>query len=194
MNPAVCVPEAGFENFLRRLMQDAPTLQALDAGEVDAIIDPASGRAILLPQAHDILRHGEVYWRSLVELSSEGSWELDEHHRFVAHSGAAIGEAGTDAAGLVGKALWELAFDNMSDADWRQCRIQMDWRSSIRDLELSWVDRSGEVRWISISGGPAFDDEDQFLGYRGLTRDLTERKRGQALVLAWNQRVEPHPE
>src|SRR5437867_13168633 len=127
MSPAVSAPEAGFENFLRRLMQDAPTLQALDAGEVDAIIDPASGRAILLPQAHDVLRQGEVYWRTLVELSAEGTWALDEHHRFVAHSGAAIGEAG--AAGPIGKALWELAFDNMSEADWQQCRIQMEWRS-----------------------------------------------------------------
>jgi len=194
MNPSVSAPEARFENFLRRLIQDAPTLQALDAGEVDAIIDPASGRAILLPQADAVLRQRELRWRSLVELCSEGSWELDEHHRFAAHSGAAIGEVGIDDAGLVGKALWELAFDNMSEADWQRCRTQMEWRASIRDLELSWVDRSGDVRWISISGGPAFDDEDQFLGYRGLTRDLTERKRGQALVLAWNQRVDPHPE
>ena len=48
--------EAAFAAFIRRLVQDAATLQAIDLGEVDAIIDPVSGRAILLPEAREALR------------------------------------------------------------------------------------------------------------------------------------------
>ena len=48
--------EVAFAAFIRRLVQDAATLQAIDLGEVDAIIDPVSGRAILLPEAREALR------------------------------------------------------------------------------------------------------------------------------------------
>ncbi len=50
--------EAAFAAFIRRLVQDASTLRAIDSGEVDAIIDPVSGRAILLPEAREALRQG----------------------------------------------------------------------------------------------------------------------------------------
>ena len=50
--------EAAFATFIRRLVQDAATLRAIDSGEVDAIIDPVSGRAILLPEAREALRRG----------------------------------------------------------------------------------------------------------------------------------------
>lgn len=46
--------------FVRRLVQDAATLRAIESGEVDAIFDPASGRALLLPEARAALHQGEA--------------------------------------------------------------------------------------------------------------------------------------
>ena len=48
------------------------------------------------------------------------------------------------------------------------------------------MDRTGEVRYLSISGEPIFDDRNQFKGYRGITRDITERRQAEALM------QEPH--
>jgi CRP-like cAMP-binding protein len=52
--------EAALATFVRLLVQDAATLRAIEAGEVDAILDPASGRAILLPGAREALRRSET--------------------------------------------------------------------------------------------------------------------------------------
>jgi CRP-like cAMP-binding protein len=52
--------DALFAAFIRRLAQDASTLQAINLGEVDAILDSVSGRAILLPEAREALRQGAV--------------------------------------------------------------------------------------------------------------------------------------
>ncbi len=49
--------EAALATFVRRLVQDAATLRAIESGEVDAILDPASGRALLLREAP---RRGEA--------------------------------------------------------------------------------------------------------------------------------------
>ena len=52
--------KAAFAAFIHRLVQDASTLQAIESGEVDTIMDPVSGRAILLPEAQAALRQGET--------------------------------------------------------------------------------------------------------------------------------------
>ncbi len=58
--------EAILAAFVRRLVQDAATLRAINSGEVDAILDPASGRAILLPGARAALRQGEMSTNQLL--------------------------------------------------------------------------------------------------------------------------------
>jgi CRP-like cAMP-binding protein/PAS domain-containing protein len=48
--------EAAFKDWVRRLVKGAAELQALEAGEIDAVIDPATGSAILLPEAQAALQ------------------------------------------------------------------------------------------------------------------------------------------
>jgi len=52
----------------------------------------------------------------------------------------------------------------------------LEWRTTFRDLELKCTDRAGEVRYISLSGEPIFDPDDKFMGYRGISRDITWRR------------------
>jgi PAS domain-containing protein len=165
-----------FEDNILRLIKGAPESRAIRAGEVDAIVDPASGRAILLPAAQAVLIERKIGFRSLVNLASDGYWEQDEDYRFVLHTGAAIGNERTGDGGILGKTLWELSFDNGSEIDWRTHRTQLEWRAIFRDLQFSCVDPAGRLRRISISGEPLLDEHGQFKGYHGITRELTERE------------------
>ena len=125
--------------------------------------------------------------RSLVALCSDWYWEQDEHYRFAARAGAGAGSSGFDDAHIIGKTLWELPFDNMSEADWQTHRTQLEWRATFHDLELRHVDRAGEVRCISLNGEPIFDKQERFKGYRGTARDITGRKQTEALVQGSNR-------
>jgi PAS domain S-box-containing protein len=176
--------ERGFKKAILRLVKGGPERMAIEAGQIDAIIDPVSGNAILLPDAQRALIERRVGFRSLIGLAFDWYWEQDERYRFVSHR-SATDDANTEE-GIIGKVLWDLSIDNMSEADWRTHRQQLEWRVIFRDLEIRRADRAGEVRYLSISGEPIFDDKNQFKGYRGITRDITERKHAEALVL------EPH--
>jgi len=178
--------ERGFKKAILRLVKGGPERLAIEAGQIDAIIDPASGNAILLPDAQRALIERKAGFRSLIGLAFDWYWEQDEHYRFVSHRGATDDADGIAEEGIIGKALWDLSIDNMSEADWRTHRQQLDWRVIFRDLEIRRVDRAGRVRHLSISGEPIFDNRNRFKGYRGITRDITGRKQAEALL------QEPH--
>jgi PAS domain S-box-containing protein len=166
----------GFEGRILRLVKGAPELRALESGQVDAVIDPATGKAFLLPEAQQALREEQARGRGLLALSADWIWELDESYRFISHSSTAARDTAPYDEQIIGKRLWELAFD-LEEADWKVHRRLLEWRTTFRDLELGCTDRAGEVRYVSFSGEPVFDSKDRFTGYRGITRDVTERKR-----------------
>ena len=181
-NPSSTNAGRGIEKVILRLVKGGPERLAIEAGQIDAIVDPASGNAILLPEAQRALIERRARFRSLVGLCSDWHWEQDEHYRFVSRAGAAVESSEFGDENIIGKALWDLAIDDMSEADWQTHRQQLEWRATFRDLEVRRVDRAGEVRYLSISGEPVFDDRDEFKGYHGIARDITERKQAEAVV------------
>ena len=50
----------------------AAALQAIEAGQIDAVIDPATGNALLLHAAQEALRESEAKFRDLIEQASDG--------------------------------------------------------------------------------------------------------------------------
>jgi PAS domain S-box-containing protein len=179
--------ERGFKKAILRLVKGGPERLAIEAGQIDAIIDPSSGHAILLPDAQRALIERRVGFRSLIGLAFDWYWEQDERHCFVSHQGATDETLGFTEGSVIGKALWDLSIDNLSETDWQTHRQQLDWRVIFRDLEVRCVDRAGEMRFLSISGEPIFDDREQFKGYRGITRDITARKHSEAAVQESNR-------
>lgn len=176
------VAERRFKKAILRLVKGGPERLAIEAGQIDAIIDPASGNAILLPNAQRAQIERKMGRRSLIGLAFDWYWEQDERYRFVSHNGATEDAPVLAEEGIVGKSLWDLPIDSMSEIDWQTHRQQLEWRIAFRDLEVRLVDRAGGARHLSVSGEPIFDDLHQFRGYRGITRDITARKRSEALI------------
>ena len=55
-SPSDLQAEAAFRDWVRRLVKGAAELAALEAGQIDAVMDPATGSAILLPEAQAALQ------------------------------------------------------------------------------------------------------------------------------------------
>ena len=92
MDPALPLPtptsldtnvEGGFKKAILRLVKGGPERLAIEAGQIDAIIDPANGNAILLPGAQRALIERKAGFRSLIGLAFDWYWEQDERYRFV---------------------------------------------------------------------------------------------------------------
>jgi signal transduction histidine kinase len=57
-------------------------------------------------------------------------------------------------------------------------------------LEASSYDSRGRLIAVEISGVPFFDADGRLLGYRGISRDVTERKRAEETLREWNVTLE----
>jgi diguanylate cyclase (GGDEF)-like protein/PAS domain S-box-containing protein len=122
------------------------------------------------------LRESEMRFRSLTELSSDWYWEIDADYRFTRLDGNLEQSTGMKRFQDIGLARWDIPALNMSEADWAAHRAALDAREVFRDLELQRVAPDGSSVWVSISGMPYFDDKGRFLGYRGVGRNISQRK------------------
>jgi PAS domain S-box-containing protein len=136
------------------------------------------------------LRESEARFRSLTELSSDWYWEQDEYYRFTAFSPGMIENAGISPDMFLGSTRWDARIVGMSPADWASHKAMLDSRRPFHDLEYGRVDADGKVRYLSTSGHPVFDESGRFIGYRGVGRDITERKTAEAALQAAHEDLE----
>ncbi|HEX5092665.1 MAG TPA: PAS domain S-box protein [Burkholderiales bacterium] len=123
------------------------------------------------------LQQSEARLRSLVELSSDFYWETDAEHRISTRgSGPRPTAAATFPDAGLGKRRWELPFHTPDLQGWMAHKAVLDAHEPFQDFEFSRPLPDGRVRHFSIRGEPIFDAAGEFLGYRGVGTDITERK------------------
>jgi diguanylate cyclase (GGDEF)-like protein/PAS domain S-box-containing protein len=126
-------------------------------------------------QAEAALRESEARFRSLTALYSDWYWEEDAEQRIVRMTG----RDGMADARYLGRTLEELGC--MPELGWEAYRAATHNRLPFRDQVLSIV-MSGQTRWFSMSGEPILDENGRFAGYRGVTRDITQRRQSDAHI------------
>jgi PAS domain S-box-containing protein len=121
------------------------------------------------------LAESEARYRSLTALSQHIYWETDTVHRLTSASDASASVAALPVAEQIGKAFWDTPSTIPDEAGWRALRDKFERREPFRHFEVSRrVDGGGERHHV-LSGEPHFDQGGRFLGYRGFSRDVTDR-------------------
>jgi len=125
------------------------------------------------------VQRSEQRFRNLVELSSDWYWELDASLRYTAFGGR--GTSAKVEQWLRGRLAWDMPGAE-SDVAWADMRARLERREPFRDFEYAYTDQQGNRRHICASGEPLHDDEGRFVGYRGVSRDVTPRKQAEERI------------
>ncbi len=152
--------------------QRAPDARLMEATKA---LGRQIGQFVLRRQGETILRESEARFRALTALSADGYWETDLRSCLSRVEGRCIA---LDAQ-CVGKTFQELGFE--PEGGWVEVFQALQQRRPLRDVVLTRsVD--GELQFISLSGEPMFDADLAFVGYRGVSRDISDRRRDEERI------------
>jgi PAS domain S-box-containing protein len=169
-------------NQRRYLHKDGSTVWANVVGAV--VRDESGAPQCTVLIVNDIsalkraVRKNKRRFRRMVEMSSDWYWVQDEQLRFVEVGGIDIEALDTDI--VVGAQRWEIpGLAPLPEKAWEQHRAKLERHESFSDFVFLRYNKAGELRYLSVSGEPLFDEKGKFIGYHGVGKDITERARDQ---------------
>lgn len=113
---------------------------------------------------------------------SDWLWETDAQLRFTWVSSAVHEVLDLGQMKLMGMALNHFHFGPGTDLDAaRQVDKALEMHQPFRDFVFR-MENAGHELWIAKSGTPYVDAQGEFAGYRGVNRDVTQRRRAELLL------------
>jgi len=127
-------------------------------------------------QARVALEESEQRFRAMTTLSSDWYWEIDTEFRFTRLDINQVDTSISGADTVIGKTRQELGYLSVTQEDWVQHLACMTRHEAFHNFEFQVPASDGRIVWHSISGEPMFDRQGVFRGYRGIGRDVSERR------------------
>jgi PAS domain S-box-containing protein len=140
-------------------------------GMVAHQIEIAFGNA----QQAEMLRKREERFRNLVEGTGDWVWEMDENCGFTYVSPRVSSIIGYEPEKVLGRALFEFVSPEEAKKLAENCPIPEG--KPYRRFERTWIRKDGRPVILETNSSYILDNQGAFQGYRGIARDITERRR-----------------
>ncbi|MEY3475223.1 MAG: hypothetical protein RL087_1681, partial [Pseudomonadota bacterium] len=117
------------------------------------------------------------------DVSAERFWETDAEFRMTGFwMRGGVSEA--IVRERMGRRPWDVLTPTteFERTQMARFRAMLDARETFVNFEYHQLSAEGQPEWISLSGKPMFDEVGHFLGYRGCTINIDERKRREAAL------------
>jgi diguanylate cyclase (GGDEF)-like protein/PAS domain S-box-containing protein len=129
-------------------------------------------------------------FRGLTELSADWFWETDAEHRIRWLSGGAPVATFFGQTPTYGKRIWEIPGVEVEPPALQAHRERLAAQQPFFDLEIARSDARGARQVHMISGQVRLDADGNFLGYRGVGRDITEQRGAERALFRAKERLE----
>ena len=136
------------------------------------------------------LRSDSERFRSLTALSADWFWETDSEHRLTWLSGGAPVMMIFGQGAAYGKRFWEAPGVEVESEALARHLEQIRSQQQFFDLEIARRDERGARVFHIVSGQLRRDAAGNFLGYRGVGRDVTDQRSVERALAAAKERLE----
>jgi PAS domain S-box-containing protein len=128
----------------------------------------------------EALQQSEQRIRDYAETAFDWFWETDAEHRFTLVP-PGLKDWGINPITRFGKRRWDFASDREEEPEkWHEHFAVLEAHKPFRDFRYRTTRGDGTEAWVTTSGKPIFDAAGKFLGYRGVSSDITPTVRAEA--------------
>jgi diguanylate cyclase (GGDEF)-like protein/PAS domain S-box-containing protein len=148
-----------------------------------------------LKRTETALRDSEAKYRFIAERSADVIWQIGTDMRFTYINEADEKMRGFPRSEVLGRPLAEVltpaSFDKVMQANAaRMAAEQRGETTGTVQYELEQRCKNGGTVWTEINSSPMRDDAGKIVGFFGITRDITARKRAEDRLRAANERLQ----
>jgi PAS domain S-box-containing protein len=132
--------------------------------------------------AEEALHQSEERLQDIISSIGEWIWELDENGVYTYSSQKGFDYFGPIRENVIGKTPFDFM---LPDEAKRMAGIFMEIiknKAPIKDLENWNITASGDIICLLTNGVPILDEQGNLKGYRGVDKDITERKRAEDIL------------
>ncbi len=129
------------------------------------------------------LSEGEKRFRDFAEVSSDWFWETDSALRFSWFSSRFSEVIGSPSEPFIGKTREDIGAPGADPVAYEGLITAMNERRPFRNFQHHRIRLDGRKVYLEVSGGPAYDDDGAFTGYRGSGREITKQKENELALM-----------
>ena len=166
------------EELIQRLSETDEALQALGAGEVDAVVDPASAAPLLLSRAQKALADSEARYRDLVARCPALVCEITPRGETIFVNDAIRTLLSYEPEELIGKGWWERLVPTEYVGEARKL-ARLVAHKDVTGFELPLLTKNRELRWILWTTANRYSPDGQLEVVIAFGIDVTERKKAE---------------
>lgn len=133
----------------------------------------------ILKNVEAALRESEGKYRDLVENVNDIVWQTNEKFVFTYISPQIFNAWGYTPEEVVGKAMMDFMPPDEAERVSKTLKDMAGKRDKLLMYENRHLRKDGRIMFSEVSGQPIIDGNGVYRGYRGVARDITERKRAE---------------
>ena len=147
-----------------------------------------------LKEIENMLWESRQRFLSLVETTSDWIWEVDKKGVYTFSNQKVKDILGYDRHEVLGKTPFDFMPPQEAQRVSKVFRKLSNSRKAFSGLENTNLHRDGREVVLETSGVPVFDEDGEYLGFRGIDRDITDRKRSEKALEQINTELEKRVE
>jgi len=140
-------------------------------------------------QAEDKLQESEKRFRDVALSSADWIWEIDKNGKYTFASGKVKEILEYEPSELIGKTPFDLMPEDETKRVGEIFKEIASEKKPIVDLENWNLSKSGKRVLLLTNGIPLLDEKGNLLGYRGVDKDITERKKSEEEIIQQNVKL-----
>lgn len=137
-----------------------------------------------LKRAEEALRENEEKYRTIIESIEDGYFEVDQAGNFTFFNNALLEISGYSSDELMGMNYQEYTDEETAERVFKTFNEIYKTGKPARVFNLTVIRKDGSQSHVEVSVSPIWDAQEQVTGFRGIVRDVTERKLAEEALYA----------
>ncbi|MBD3380157.1 MAG: PAS domain S-box protein [Candidatus Omnitrophica bacterium] len=125
----------------------------------------------------EVLQAAQKRFEDVAENTGDWIWEMDPKGRYVYSSSGVEKILGYRLNEVVGKFFSDFIVPEEKEAAVEKICGIFDRKREFKDLDIQVLRKDGKIMTLEMTGIPVIDNDGKLVGYRGVSTDVTERKK-----------------